>query len=56
MQRNSKANIRESKRLAKNSYAERKINKWIKWSWETKGKIKWKDLVEQQNMYNLKFY
>jgi hypothetical protein len=37
-------------------YAERQINKWVKWSWEMRGKIKYKELVELQNKYDIKCY
>jgi hypothetical protein len=37
-------------------YAERQIDKWWKWSWEARGKIKYKELVEQQDKYDIKVY
>ena len=56
MRRNNKANPFEAKRLARQKYAERQIDKWWQWSWEARGKIKYKELVEQQNKYNIKVY
>ena len=56
MRRNSKVNPRETKRLARKMYADRQIDKWCKWSWDIRGKIKYKELVEQQNKYNIKVY
>ena len=56
MRRNSKINPRETKRLARKMYAERQIDKWWKWSWYIRGKIKFKELVEQQDKYNIKVY
>ncbi len=56
MRRNSKINPRETKRLARKMYAERQIDKWWKWSWDIRGKIKFKELVEQQDKYNIKVY
>jgi len=53
MQRNNTLNPGEAKRLARQAYAERQIDKWVKWSWETKGKIKFKELVKQQNKYGM---
>jgi hypothetical protein len=53
MQRNNTTYPGEAKRLARQKYAERQIDKWVKWSWETKGKIKFKELVEQQNKYGM---
>ena len=56
MRRNSKVDTREAKRLARKMYAERQIDKWWKWSWEARGKIKYKELVEQQDKYDIKVY
>ena len=56
MRSNSKINPRESKRLARQKYAERQIDKWWKWSWEKRGRVKYKELVEYQNKYNIKVY
>ena len=56
MLRNNKHNPYEEKRIARKMYAERQIEKWCKWSWEIRGKIKYKELVEQQKKYNFKIY
>ena len=56
MRRDSKVNPFEAKRIARNKYAERQIDKWWKWSWEMRGKIKYKELAEQQDKYNIKAY
>ena len=56
MRRNNKVNPRESKRLARQKYGERQIDKWWKWSWNMRNKIKSKELVAQQDKYNLKVY
>ena len=56
MRRNSKVDPRKAKRLARKMYAERQIDKWWKWSWEARGKIKYKELVEQQDKYDIKVY
>ena len=53
MQRNNTSHPGEAKRLARQKCAERQIDKWVKWSWEIKGKIKFKELVEQQNKYGM---
>ena len=53
MRRNSKANSRENKEVAKFKYAERQIDKWVKWSISIKGKVKYKDLIKQQNKYGI---
>jgi len=56
MRQNSKPNPRENKRIARQKYAERHIDHWWKWSYEMRNKIKYKELVEIQNKYNLKVY
>ena len=56
MRYNNKVNPRESKRLARQKYGERQIDKWWKWSWEMRGRVKYKELVEYQNKYNIKVY
>jgi len=43
MRRNSKINPKLAKIIARKKYAERQIDKWVKWSW-------------QQNQYNIKVY
>ena len=54
MRRDNKHNPFEAKRLARQKYAERQIDKWWKWSWEQRGKIKYKELIEIQNKYGIK--
>ncbi len=56
MRQNNRVDPREAKRIARQKYAERKIDKWIKWSWDVRGKIKYKDLVKIQDKYNIKVY
>ena len=56
MRRNSKINTRKDKNLARKKYAERQIDKWVKWSWAKRGKIKYKELVEKQDYYGIKCY
>ena len=56
MPRNSPVNTFETKKLAKQKYAERQIDKFVKWSWEIKGKVKYKDIVKLQDKYEMKFY
>ena len=56
MRRNSKVNPGQAKRIARQMYAERQIDKWCKWSWDMRGKIKYKELKEQQDKYNIKVY
>ncbi len=56
MRRNSKINPGETKRIARKMYAERQIDKWCKWSFKMRNRIIYKELVEQQNKYNIKVY
>jgi hypothetical protein len=56
MRRNNKHNPFEAKRIARQKYAERQIEKWCNWSWEMRGKIKYKELVELQKEYKIKVY
>ena len=46
------ANYR-NKEVARKKYAERQINKWAKWTIEKRGVMKYKELVELQNHYNI---
>ncbi len=56
MRRDNKADPGQAKRIAKQKYAERQIDKFVKWSWEVRGKIRYKELVEIMNKYNIKVY
>jgi len=47
-------NRKNTKEVARTKYAERQINKFIKWSITQKGYLRWKDLVEYQDYYNIK--
>ena len=53
MIKDSEANTREEKRLARKKYAERQFDKWIRWSFEIKGRIKYKDVLNKQEELNL---
>jgi hypothetical protein len=54
MRHNGAANPAEAKRIARRKYAERKVDKWIKWSWEMQGKVMFRELVNQQEKYGMK--
>jgi hypothetical protein len=56
MRHDSRLNPGDAKRLARQKYAERQIDKWCKWSWDIRGRIRYKELVEIQNKYNIKCY
>ena len=53
MHKDSRKNPRASKREAVRQYNLRQMDKYIKWSIETKGFLKWKDLVEQQEYFKV---
>jgi len=44
------------KEVARLQYALRQVDKWCKWSWKVRGKIKYSELVEFQEYYNIKCY
>lgn len=56
MRQNSAVNTRQAKIIARQKYAERQIDKFVKWSWEARGKVIYKELVEYQNQYGIKCY
>jgi len=56
MRRNNKFNPIAEKHLARCRYRDRQIDKWCKWSWTIRKRIKYKELVAQQDKYNLKVY
>ena len=56
MRRNNKVNPKLSKIVARQNYRDRQIDKWWKWSWEQRNKIKYKELVGYQDQYKLKVY
>ncbi len=56
MRQNNRVNPREAKDLARRKYAERQIEKFIKWSWNVRGKVLYTELVELQNKYGIKCY
>ena len=56
MRHNNRSDPEKSKQLARQKYAERQINKFVKWSWEMRGRVKYKELVELQDKYNIKVY
>ena len=45
-----------SKHLARAKYKERKIDTYIKWTVNKRGYLKWKDLIEIHDKYNIKCY
>ena len=56
MRRNNTVNPRISKLTAQQKYAERQIAKFVRWSFENKGCVKFKDIIKLQDKYNIKCY
>ena len=46
--------VGNNKRLARKAYAERQIAKWVKWSWNNRGRISWKELVRKQDEFKIR--
>jgi len=53
MRRDNKVNPKLAKKIARQKYAERQIDRFIKWSIDTRGYIKYSDIVEQHDKYNI---
>ncbi len=53
MRRNRELNTWEKKALARKKYAERQLEKFIKWSIESKGFLKYKDLIKYSDKYGI---
>ena len=54
MRRDSKINPFEAKQIARRQYADRQIDKFVKWSWDIKGKVKSKDIEQLHKRYNIR--
>ena len=53
MRRNDTTHPGQSKRIARLKYAERQIEKYWKWSWSMRGKVRYKDIVKLQDKYKI---
>jgi len=56
MRQNSEANIRVSKAIARQKYKERQIDKYTNWAMESRGYLKWHELVTIQDKHEIKIY
>jgi hypothetical protein len=56
MRQDNRSDPANQKKLARQKYVERQIDKWVRWSMATSGRIKFKELVEIQDKYNIKCY
>ena len=52
MRRNREPNTWEKKDIARKKYSERQLEKFIKWSIDTKGYLKYKELIEYERKYS----
>ena len=51
MRRNREPNTWEKKDIARKKYSERQLEKFIKWSIDTKGYLKYKELIAYERKY-----
>ena len=51
MRRDRELNSWEKKDLARRKYAQRQLDKFIKWSIQNKGYLKYKELIEYERKY-----
>jgi hypothetical protein len=51
MRHDSRVNTRAQKSVARKKYAERQFDKWYKWSFNNRGKILLKELIDKQKEY-----
>jgi plasmid rolling circle replication initiator protein Rep len=56
MSRDRKINPFEAKRIARQKYAERQIDKFVKWSWSIKGKVSYNKIVKLQKEHKIECY
>ena len=51
MRHSSPDDSRKAKAISRKRYAERQIDKWVKWSWRMRGKIPYRELIQQIEKY-----
>ena len=56
MRQGNSNDIIKEKKIARIKYANRQIDKFIKWSIKQKGYLKYRELVEIQSQYGIKVY
>ena len=56
MRQNNRADIRVSKAIARQKYTERQINKYINWAMESRGYLRWNELIAIHEKYKVKIY
>ena len=56
MRQSNRDNSQLAKKVARQKYKERQIDKFVKWAAEQKGYVKYKEIVELHEQYNIKVY
>ena len=56
MRQSKRDNPQLAKKVARQKYKERQIDKFVKWAAEQKGYIKYKEIVQLHEQYNIKVY
>ena len=56
MRQGNRYNKGNAKEVARKNYSIRQIDRFVKWSIEQKGYIKYKDIVNLQNEHNINIY
>ena len=56
MRRDNTPNPKLAKQVARQKYTERQLDKFIKWFIDSKGYVKYKDIVELHDKFNIKIY
>ena len=53
MRSSSRNDKRNKKELARQHYRNRKLDHFFNWCIESKGYVKWRDVIEKQNEFNV---
>ena len=51
MRQDDRTHPKQAKIIAKRKYAERQVDKFVKWSLDVRGKVRYKELIEVINTY-----
>ena len=47
MRQSSRIDPRASKSNARKQYIDRQVNKWVQWSWNQRGRVKYAELIKE---------
>ena len=56
MRKNGRINFKENKRISRLKYAERQIETFVKWSFNKRNCVKFKDIKNLHEKFNIKCY